>query len=481
MHKSILLELIGALEKEDLNELHKFVCSPFFNRSSNSEKIVNLFEYIRTYYPDLENLFLGKEATYLHLFPEQKFIKSKLDKLMSSLLNLVKEFIAYKYSGLQNEKKKQLLALGLFYKEKKLDKRFKSVVNQFYKQSETAASDIKFYQYQFLNHQLISEYSSWSNKRKGDNSNLRQTLKSLDTYYIVYKLQFVNALMIQNQFSADSNINNLPLLPDILNLIQEETYNNVPLIQLYYHIYFMLQEPKIETHYQNFKRSLNQHIKSFSPRVQKQFQFYAVNYCVLQYNKGNTIYLEEIFNLYKCYLASGSLYYNEKLRPSTFKNIVHFGLKLRKFEWVKNFLDTHQFRITKTKSPRDVFQFNMAVYYFYLKKYEKSINLLSDTYEDFYYNLASRRLEIKIYYETDSPILESRMDAFKAFLFRRSKQVLSSEQTNLNNNFIDLLRQINHPKTLHNRTRINKILDKIRKTTQVTEKSWLIEKVSALY
>ncbi len=481
MHNSILLEIIGALEKEDLNELHKFISSPFFNRFSNSEEIIILFEYIQTCYPDLENPVLGKEATYLHLYPGQLFVKSKLDKRMSSLLKLVKEYLIYKYSGIQNEKEKRLLALGTFYKEKRLAKRFKGVLEQFSKHSKTAASDIKFHHYQFLNHQLISEYNSWNNKRKGDDLNLHQTLKSLDTYYIVNKLQFVNALMIQNQFSADSNLKSLPLLPDILNLIKEETYNNVPLIQLYYHIYFMLQEPKVETHYQNFKRNLNQYTNSLSPKILTQFQVYALNYCVIQYNNGNTFYLEEIFNLYNSYLTSGSLYYNGKLRPSTFKNIVHFGLKLKKFEWVKNFLDTHQFRITKTKSPKDVFQFNLAVYYFYLKKYEKSINLLSDTYEDFYYNLAARRLEIKIYYETSSPILESRMDAFKAFLFRLSKQLLSIEQKNLNNNFIDLLRQINHPKTLHNSVRINKILGKIQETAQLTEKSWLIEKINALH
>ena len=480
MRNSILLETLGALAKEDLPELHKFICSPFFNRDRNSDHLIALFEYIQSYYPDFQNEDLEKEKVYHYLFPNQEIVKNKVEKLMSGLLSLVKEFIIYQFSGIKQDEHKRLLSLGQFYKEKKLVKRFGGIVKRLEHTHDIIGGDIDFYYSQFLSHQLISEFTSFQNKRKGDDLNLPKTLDSLDAYFVLNKLQFANIIILQNQFRSKSNFEQIILLPEILKSIKAGAYSHIPLIQLYYHSFYMLQEPYEASHYQVFKNILDQYSASLSSILLRQFQVFTVNFCVLKYNNGCSEYLEEIFSLYQKYLSGGHLYYKGKLRPSTFKNIVNFGLKLKQFEWIKRFLETHRNRITQTQYPQDVFHFNMAVYYFHLKQYDQAIDYLSDTYEDVYYNLAARRLEIKIYYETNSPILEARMDAFKAFLFRLSRQILSNEQKKLNNNFIDLLRQINHPKTLKNSVRIKKLIGKVQKTKLITERNWLIEKLETL-
>ncbi|MCB0643632.1 MAG: hypothetical protein KDC44_18420, partial [Phaeodactylibacter sp.] len=94
--------------------------------------------------------------------------------------------------------------------------------------------------------------------------------------------------------------------------------------------------------------------------------------------------------------------------------------------------------------------------------------------------LAARRLEIKILYELQSPILESKIEAFKVYIFRLSQTKLPDKPKEGNNNFLDLLRQVIHPKTYHNPERAQKLLDKLAEKKVVAERDWLEAKLAAL-
>ena len=87
-------------------------------------------------------------------------------------------------------------------------------------------------------------------------------------------------------------------------------------------------------------------------------------------------------------------------------------------------------------------------------------------------------MELKIYYELQSDILESRIDAFKIYIYRISQKVLPVVQRDGNNNFIDLLKQIRSPKTLDSLKRIEKLRNKVREKKSIAEKEWLLEKLA---
>ena len=90
MHQSRLLTLIGALNKEEIRWLRKFVRSPFYN---SNEHIITLFEYIRKYYPNLEHTKLSKEIVYRHLFPRTALDLTRLRLLMHRLAVLTEDFM----------------------------------------------------------------------------------------------------------------------------------------------------------------------------------------------------------------------------------------------------------------------------------------------------------------------------------------------------------------------------------------------------
>ncbi len=479
MHNSILLETLEALNELELEELEKFLCSPFFNRSKKSQLIISLYRYIKPYHPEMNNFNLKKETVYQHLFGEEAIIKNKLEKLMSDLLILIKEFIVHQRSTVSINEQKKLYYLGQFYKEKKLTKRFETVSKNLCKQKNKGTTINSYFQ-QFQNHQLIAEFSSLQNKRKGDALNIPQTLDSLDVYYILNKLQIATITVLQSNFSSKLNFEKIQFLPEILKAIREGLHKDVPLIQLYFHVFYMLQEPYSDKDYKAFKKNLSKCSNNLAKPILRQFQTCAINFCVLKHNAGDIQYTKEVFELYKTYLPTGTLYYNGKLRPSTIKNIVHFGLLKKEYQWVKSFLEKHENKITQTKYPHEIYNFNLSVYYFHKKEFNKALDILVNKYEDVYYKIASRRLRLKLLYETQSPILESRIDAFKVLLFRISRQVLSEDQKMMNNNFIDLLRQILHPKTFKNPDRIKKLKSKIQSKEKLTEKVWLLEKLDEL-
>ena len=124
--------------------------------------------------------------------------------------------------------------------------------------------------------------------------------------------------------------------------------------------------------------------------------------------------------------------------------------------------------------------FNITQYFFYKKQYGQTEEQLLDHYENFYYKVAARRLEIKLLYEQESEILSSKTEAFKMFIFRLSKKQLPEKLKQLNNNFIDFVRQIIHPKTLGNKKRIESIKQKITRKGKVAERDWLLEKINEL-
>ena len=211
----------------------------------------------------------------------------------------------------------------------------------------------------------------------------------------------------------------------------------------------------------------------------KALQAFCRNYCIVQYNKGRKIFLQKLFQLYQQHLEQGYLYHDGGLLPSTVRNIVVFGLRCSAYDWVRDFLKKYRHRIVATNEAEEIYQFNWAAYLFAIGEYEKALDSLAGRYEDSYYQLAARRMELKIYYELNLPILDSKINAFKVYIYRVSQKNLPPVPREGNNNFIDILRQICHSKTLNNPDRVRKLIGKVEAKKSVAEKNWLIEKLEA--
>jgi len=482
MQKSRLIETLSNFDEEELKRFDRFVRSPFFHAQNNFRDEVLLFEYIQNSLLSSDLTSLDKKSAYHYIYPHASFVGGKLDKLMSRLFKSVRNFISVTYSNQVNNEVQTSLSIARFYRLKGMHKRFQDTIKSLRNsQKEVTRPDKEYYYNQLCIEEEISTYNSLNNRRKGD-INLYSTLESLDLHYLIKKLEYTCGLLSQN-VDVDLKLKHVHFFSEeIEKSFKTAAYLEVPIVQVFNQAIRLLQSTNDhETdHFGKFKSLLETHREVLPQRMMKAMQTIARNYCVVMYNNGVPRYLAETVSLYKEHLEQGLLYYQKKLIPNTIFNIVQLGLELEDYDWIKQFLEDHRNRITGTEYPEEVYRFNMASYYFSTKDFDQALDLLNDQYEDTYYNLAARRLEIKIYYEINSPLLVAKIDSFKVFIFRMSKKLLQEVHNTANNNFINILRQITNPKTKGNDKRIDKLIEKVKEESTISEKSWLLEKLEEM-
>lgn len=478
MRNTKLLEILEAMSTHELDQMGKVVRSPYFNEGSNQKEIIALFEQVREALENRETEKLERESVYQKVFPDSPYVQGKLDKLMSRLLKISKRFLAFQYSEVEAQESRQLLALSKFYRERNMGKRFRANILQLRKKQTSFQQDQEYFWNQFYIEQEVNHFDSLNNYRKSD-INLKATMESLDLAYVVTKLEISCGLLLQN-IDIALNVRQSLLWPDeIERILQKSPELQVPIVMVYYQALLMLRniDEKNEEPFQKFKTLLHAHSDKIPIDKLQSLQAIARNYCVARYNEGQSKFLEEAFSLYQEHLSEGYLYYDGALMSNTIINIVQLGLRLKRYDWIKSFLLKHKNRISGTQYPLEVFHLNLAIYYFHIREFDHALEHLIGNYEDTYYTIAAKRLEIKIYYEEQSVLLEPKMDAFKVFIFRLSRKLLSEVQKKANNNFINLLIQINHPKTKGNPGRIAKLKEKVMHTSSISDRSWLLEKL----
>ena len=240
-----------------------------------------------------------------------------------------------------------------------------------------------------------------------------------------------------------------------------------------------MEEDQFESAYEELKKMIEEKGKDIPHETLKILSGLSRNFIIYRYNGGDKHLEAEVFELYKSQLQQGFLYLQTGLLPATFKNIVTMGLRRHEYDWTYWFLNEYKDKIEGTAHALDVYHYNLATYFFRKKEYDNAIALLSDQYEDLFYKLSAKRLELKVYYETESTILDSKMDAFKLYVFRLSDKKLLARKIKSNNNFINFLRQIRNPKTMTHPLRIEKLKTKIQHCRYLSEKEWLLEKLEA--
>lgn len=481
MHDSKLLILIQTFEESELSRLLQFLDSPYFFNGKKDVEAIQLYEYIVGHFPDLSQVTLGKEQTYAALYPNQAEMKGKMDRLMTRLMKHIQLFLAYEQVDLQENKIQRNIYILPTYRERHLDKLFHRSIDALRKsQNKIEQRGKSFYYNQFLIEGELTNWESFYNTRKED-LNLTATLQSLDIYYMVAKLEYACLLLAQNKYHQTLDIkNSLEIIDRIAPVFEQAHYVDIPILNIYYHAFLLLRGDNPENAFDCLSTALEEQ-EAIIPLDQMQvLQSIVRSYCIRQYNSGNDNYLEKTFKYYRLHLEKGYLLYEDGLIAGTFRNIVAIGLKHQQFDWVMDFMDEYKNKIVGTKHPVEVYHFNLAAYYFALSKYDEALEYLADNYEDIYYKIAAKRMELKIYYEQESVLLDSKINAFKVYIFRISKKLLTELTREGNNNFIDFLKRILSPKTFWNKERVSKLIKELDDCKVIIEKEWLRAKLNKI-
>ena len=471
MYKSRLLELLRAFDTTEWEQLMLFIQSPYF-REKPAEELQHLLQHLQGYLSEPDHPQLAKRKVYEQLFPDKPWVKGKLEKLMTQLLRTVQHFIGVHYAKLPAKLEQPL---SHFLQERDLKANLDRVVHNWKKKLNAQEEwNTEHLHEKFLLKELLVKTQEKHPPAKVKSA-LPQALESLDQYYYFTKLKYACQLLAINLLVMPVDFGNS--LQSLENLEGMMTLPHLqhPVLRVYHQAYLVLRsapEKRVE-YFHRFKTLLYQYDEELSTPQRKSLHTLIRNYAILQYHQGDEAYLPIIFDIYRDHLQREFLYHQGKLLPFPFSNIVVFALRMDATDWLKEFLVTHRDKITGTEEAALIYAYNLAHYHFHLQDYEQALTLLPDHFKDPYYKIAARRLELKILFETRSVILDAKIEAFKIFIYRFPVRQITSKQKKANNQFIQILRQIIHPKTAVHAGRREKIRAKIKEIGYVAEKYWL--------
>ncbi len=473
MENSKLYSTLKTFDKYEQNRIRKFLKSPYFNKN---EALVKLFELFCAHFNSNGHKKLLKTVLWQKVYPNQPFDDVLFRKNCSDLLKLIENYLVQQSLEQDPVQRKILLMDAL--KHRKISTLYNSAVRSARKLAD--ASPFRSYRYYHQQYKIEKAYFELFEVEKDRTAkyNVEEMLNNLDWFFIAEKLRYSAIIYTQQRFISHNY--NILLLEDILKTVRKHNLLSIPTIAVYYTILQTQREPDLTEHYYYLKNLISNEIDKF-PRSEAEFIYQAaMNYCVLNINKGSSEFLEEYFNLSVILLKNGMLFNNNELSPWHFRNIVVAALRVGKYTWTENFIREYSKYLPESMRDNAV-SFNSAQLYFSQKKWDRVIELLREVeYEDFTYNLNSKTMLLSTYYEIDEiEPLFSLLDSFRTYL-NRHKNIPAARRTpymNLIRFTKKLARIIPGDKAAVEKLR--KELDEMP-TGTVANSKWLKEKLTEL-
>lgn len=487
MYNSKIVKLLKYLSKNELDQLDDYVRSPIFNKN---ERVIKLLQILKERYPFDSSDALSKVIITKKLFGKDQKSDALFRHIVAKLTQLILDFIAFLQYQNDHLHKQHTLLLGLH--QKRADSFFSKHVGQYRQQQNKSAQDVNDYLYDFLIEKNILSQKQHLNDKKIDSS-IGQVTQKLDTFYILTKLlHYCEMLNRSKVFKLEEESTKSLFIEEILIEIETRDLSEMPVINLYYIIAQLLRTNQHEF-FLRLKELLEANKVDFSDRTLRQAYTFAMNYCIQQYRKGKTMFLEEVFTLYEKMLNNKILPHGLYFSPAHFSNIVKVACRIGKHQWAKKFIDGYKGLIAPDEND-DLVCYSLAVVAFYQQEYDKVLTYLSQIEffsKDPIYRVNVQCLEIKVALLTDNYVLlESRIYSLHMFL-RRGHQ-LNAEYKQLYLNFVNVIKRwfsVNQAiedalvvKELY--PKIRKALDRIERYIYnekiLIDKEWLLEQVDVL-
>ncbi len=480
MRKSPFAELLNVFTPEERSEFLLFVESPFFNRGEFRAESPRLLRYL--YDTPLDSYWQeeGQRSAFAAVFSQADFVEGKLEKVMSVLHRLARSFVSVQARQGKHGEFDRLLDLAVFSRHRGLDSRFENTVQAMREEQKRnySGEDLQFFYRRLAVELEQHEYENMLNRKRGD-VNIPRTIEALDVYYHALKLNLLNRYMMQEkvthletgeymQWTLEESHVPPRLLEDAAFLRLAEAFLKV------------LKMPRPEKgDFHLLSDLMRRQEGEIDVELLKDYYSFLRSCCSILVNSGQHDYLPVLFHLQKDHLERGFFYYNQKITPSTFQNIIIVALRLKEFDWAYDCIQAHAGRIVGDNESGDYFHFNLANYFFFTGQYDAALNVLPQSLAEVEYQMMAKRLELKIYYCMGSDLLAYKIDSFKMFISRSFLKPLSPLLKEGNGNFVNLLGQLcNIPNG--DTARIERLLSRVGSKTWLFDRDWLIEQANAL-
>lgn len=472
-----LLAILETMSKYELNQLSKYITSPFFNEN---EKVVVLFDALNNWLRSTKEAQQTKEEwdifvrkTWVKLYGvKTKYNDVKFRRLCSDLNKLAQDFLGYKEYELQPLTQYNLTLKAL--NDRDLNKHFLAVERQ--ARNVNSKADYRnagtFWENFRLEYELHN-YLERNAARHSFQGNHEKADYFLDCYYWSNKLKiYSEALNNRSILNIDININ---LINELLDLVKDSPLIEVPAIAIYYHIIMAFQEAEADEHFKAIIDLTDNYSHQFPQTELRSIYIFAQNYCIRKINSGSLEYYEQLFNIYKSLLDKEIIFIKKQLSSSNYKNIITVGLFVKAYDWVETFIHQYNHHLPQTYRS-SALAYNLANLYFHKNEFGKVIDQLQKMeYKDAFDSLSSRWLLLKTYYElSETGVFYALVDSFSIFIRRNQSLSERNKEKYLNAvRFISKIMKIEYSSNKAYETLAQQLND----ARIIIDKRWLLLKL----
>lgn len=465
MKTTKVVNLLESFSPTDWSRMEKFVLSPYHNQHAEATRMFQYYKHI-----DWKNEYmLTRGAVFQFIAPDQPFDDQRLRHITSYLMRVAEAFlVAEEMKGKPMEHNLQLQAA---YQRRKLENLYLSNYKTLLKKQEfRPLRDREYYEVDvrmFLNH-----YNSTMDRSGQGYHTLALLSQSMDRLFIIQKLQQAGRLLAHKQLHEKE----LPIgmLEEVLRYVAENDLESVPAISLHLNAYRMLADRNAEPAFRKLKQQLQEYTDLFQKEEIRALMIIALNYGIIQINKGRKEYIREVFELYRDSLSTKILFDNNQLSPFAYKNIVASALKLGEFNWTEDFIENYKSDLPELQ--RDNFYaYNRAKLLFARGDFSDAANILQKLYiKDFFTNLDARVTLLKAYFEMgEYQQIEYQLNNLQQLL--RRKEVQTYHRTNYSN-FSKFLNRMMNLQPLDKEAK-SKLIEEVNAAEILTDRPWILLKL----
>ncbi|MDX2003568.1 MAG: hypothetical protein SFW35_14120 [Chitinophagales bacterium] len=458
MYTAKLLQLLQSFSAQEMKQLRKLVM-----QKADNKDVLTFFEQLYALYPNYSIENTDKRRVFKRMYPHQPYNDQRMRHLMAELQNLAENYLVGQTLEIEPFLHDKIMLRQ--YRKRNLTKLFDQQLRQLKGQLEIYPTrDETYYEASLLTDKEFNQYLKGKQLRTIE-PNLQQLSNTMDQWYVVGKLKiFIEALNYQNLVTMEYNIR---FMGEILRLIKEESYLEIPIIGLHYAALMTLLEPENGEHFNQLKQNLEEHNKILNGEDLDDLYTVARNYCIKKINQGHSAYIREVFELYRFELRHQK---KQHITASTYKNIVTVAYSLHEYEFARQFIETYT-PLLPEHSRLSNYQYNMARYRFVKGEYREVVGLLAQVdYDDVFLMLSAKALLLKTYFELQATdAFYSLTQSFRALL--RNKKYINYHKRN----YLNLLFYAEKLYSCSKRER-SRIKDEILSVKELMDKDWLLEK-----
>ncbi len=468
MQDSKLIKMFKALSTEECKYLRWFTQSNFFNTDPN---LLLLYEALAKHFPDFNSKTLTKEAIFGKVFTGQAFNDGKWRNLCSKMTKLLEDYLVT-LEWKKNKQLKEKLLIGAF-EQRNID------FDEFKKKSVGLIKELDslpfrdeeyFFSKMEMQRKLYNQSSTVGEVEI--ESLVLEAMENLDEYYYLARIKLINE--IQNRkavrhSSADEN--KLPKIP-----------SENKLFQIYSRINKMNNENDNNIYYEIRGDFIGDLVRIKSNEKEVIIKF-LLNFAIKQVRVDASIFLREVFELYKIAHEQNLLATNGVVTNTTFINLVNSAARVAEFEWAEKFILENLEKI-EGKTRNEIEKLGRGFLSFNKNEFSNVVDMLSTlTFSEILYQLLAKSLSLQAYFElfladpSYFSFIKNYSQSFEKYVSRNPG--IGKKKSNSYMIYIRLVRRL-AGLIYHGELTVEKrktLLKDLNSKTEIAERNWLKSKI----